>query len=97
MEKVRPWCGQPSDRGRLKNRTEHNMAADTVENAYLAAALASGRGVKNNYIFGIPNPDLPIYYIVRSVAVVQSVHPISCTLSSVSLEYSEYTPLSFTS
>jgi len=22
MEKVRPWCGQPSDRGRLKNRTE---------------------------------------------------------------------------
>ena len=22
MEKVRSWCGQPSDRGRLKNRTE---------------------------------------------------------------------------
>ena len=22
MEKVRPWCGQPSDRGRLKNWTE---------------------------------------------------------------------------
>ena len=21
MEKVRPWCGQPSDGGRLKNRT----------------------------------------------------------------------------
>jgi len=21
MEKVRPWCGHPSDRGRLKNRT----------------------------------------------------------------------------
>jgi len=21
MEKVRPWCGQPSDRGQLKNRT----------------------------------------------------------------------------
>jgi len=21
MEKVRPWCGQPSDRGLLKNRT----------------------------------------------------------------------------
>jgi len=21
MEKVRPWCGRPSDRGRLKNRT----------------------------------------------------------------------------
>ena len=24
MEKVRPWCSQPSDRGRLKNRTEQN-------------------------------------------------------------------------
>jgi len=22
MEKVRAWCGQPSDQGRLKNRTE---------------------------------------------------------------------------
>jgi len=22
MEKVRPWCGQPLDRGLLKNRTE---------------------------------------------------------------------------
>ena len=26
MEKVRPWCGQPSDRGRLKNRTELHAA-----------------------------------------------------------------------
>jgi len=24
MEKVRPWCGQPSDRGRLKNRTKQS-------------------------------------------------------------------------
>ena len=24
MEKLRPWCGQPSDRGRLRNRTEQN-------------------------------------------------------------------------
>ena len=24
MEKVRSWCGQPSDRGRLRNRTEQN-------------------------------------------------------------------------
>jgi len=23
MEKVRPWCRQPSDRGRLKNRTAY--------------------------------------------------------------------------
>ena len=26
MEKVLPWCGQPSDRGRLKNRTEQNRS-----------------------------------------------------------------------
>ena len=24
MEKVHPWCGQPSDRGRLYKRTEQN-------------------------------------------------------------------------
>jgi len=24
MEKVSPWCGQPSDRGRLKYKTEHS-------------------------------------------------------------------------
>ena len=27
MEKVRPWCGQPSDRGRLGNKTEQNTRA----------------------------------------------------------------------
>jgi len=25
MEKVRPWCGQPSDRGRLKNRNRNRI------------------------------------------------------------------------
>jgi len=29
MEKVRTWCGQPSDRGRLKNRTEQNSITPT--------------------------------------------------------------------
>ena len=24
-EKVRPWCGQPSDRGRLQNSTERTF------------------------------------------------------------------------
>ena len=27
MEKVRPWCGQPSDQARLKNRTEQSSPA----------------------------------------------------------------------
>ena len=31
MEKVRPWCGQPSDRGRLKNRTEQNQNEVYIE------------------------------------------------------------------
>ena len=26
MEKVRPWCGQLSDRGRLTNRKQHKKA-----------------------------------------------------------------------
>ena len=30
MEKVRPWCGQPSDRGRLRNRTEQLSICGTV-------------------------------------------------------------------
>jgi len=40
----------------------------TIENAYAATPHAPNHvtgeeGVKNNYIFGIPDPDLPIYYI----------------------------------
>jgi len=35
MEKVRPWCGQPSDRGRLKNRKEQNNCS----NVFLAALV----------------------------------------------------------
>jgi len=31
MEKVRPWCDQLSDRGRLKNRTEQNRTFDNRE------------------------------------------------------------------
>jgi len=26
MEKVRPWCGQPSDRGRLRNRNRNRIS-----------------------------------------------------------------------
>ena len=25
MEKVRPWCGQPSDRGRLKEQEQNRL------------------------------------------------------------------------
>jgi len=30
MERVRPWCGQPSDRGRLKNITETWLLVESV-------------------------------------------------------------------
>jgi len=32
MENVRPWCGQPSDRRRLKNRTETRTQTRYSEN-----------------------------------------------------------------
>ena len=34
MEKVRPWCGQPSDRGRLMNRTGRLMMRALVLQQY---------------------------------------------------------------
>jgi len=37
MEKVRPRCGQPSDQGRLKNRTEQNNTGVQRSAAHLAA------------------------------------------------------------
>ena len=36
MEKVRPWCGQPSDRGQLKNRTDANGISQDSEPAVAA-------------------------------------------------------------
>jgi len=33
MLKVRPWCGQPSDQGRLKNRTEHEQPEGRIGDA----------------------------------------------------------------
>jgi len=38
MEKVRPWCGQSSDRGRLKNRTARTVTTTTTAAAAAAAA-----------------------------------------------------------
>jgi len=52
----------------------HNVSRlVTIENAYAATAHAPNhvireQGVKNNYIFGIPEPDLLIHYAL-SVAL----------------------------
>ena len=32
MEKLCPWCGQPSDRGRLRNRTEQTLGRMHIPN-----------------------------------------------------------------
>ena len=38
MEKVRPWCGQPSDRGRLKNRTKQY---DTINRGRISTSAVT--------------------------------------------------------
>ena len=35
MEKVRPWCGQPSNRGQLKNKTTNSVNARSTNMTYL--------------------------------------------------------------
>jgi len=43
MEKVRPWCGQPSDRGRLKNRTELEATSKGKERRGIGTEWEGGR------------------------------------------------------
>jgi len=46
MEKVRPWCGQPSDRGRLRNRTEQiSDLPSRVVVEFVLEAGATGRAL----------------------------------------------------
>ena len=41
MEKVHPWCGQPSDPGRLKNRTELKDISKRMQQLHSARAISS--------------------------------------------------------
>jgi len=50
MEKVRPWCGQPSDRRRLKNRTEISQQS-LVRTVYPPSWRGQGH-VTHFYIWG---------------------------------------------
>jgi len=45
MEKVRPLCGQPSDRGRLKNRTDCFSVVIYVDIVILALSWRGFRGL----------------------------------------------------
>ena len=39
MEKVRPWCGQPSDRGRLKNRNRSYIGHKHIQTVVLESIV----------------------------------------------------------
>ena len=46
MEKVRPWCGQPSDRGRQKNRTEPcTVKQHSASNSWITSTNAGYHSV----------------------------------------------------
>ena len=48
MEKVRPWCGQPSDQGRLKNRTVATVCVTLkVAQGRLKRRSSMGRASQN--------------------------------------------------
>ena len=43
MEEVGPWCGQPWDRGRLRNRTEQNAAAREAREDFNRGDVSAGQ------------------------------------------------------
>ena len=57
MEKVRPWCGQPSDRGRLKNRNRL---------AYLPPAFAPVGSERGDDVLNVVTGSVERVRIVRT-------------------------------
>ena len=53
MDKVRPWCGQPSDRGRLKNRTELVFVSRII---FWSGCFASSRLPRPGQLTALPHP-----------------------------------------
>jgi len=62
MEKVRPWCGQPSDRGRLKNRTSLQPEA-ILFYSKVKMQKAFGDRVPSGPARGSPRPPRPYIWI----------------------------------
>jgi len=54
MEKVRPWCGQPSDRGRLKNKTELEATSKGKERRGIGTEWEGGEGMRKGRYHAIP-------------------------------------------
>ena len=42
MKKVRPWCGQPSDRGRLKNRNRNSSGSGSGDGGSGGSSSSDG-------------------------------------------------------
>jgi len=59
MEKVRPWCGRPSDRRRLKNRTEQYSRATEIR--VFAVVGSSFSEAKRETVIVIVVCDLTFY------------------------------------
>ena len=75
MEKVHPWCGQPSDRGRLKNRTaciRSILISSHVVHSSLLRYFTTGRGAE-------------YYNIAVSMFVCRSV----CLVSDLKSNFNE--------
>jgi len=77
MEKARPWCGQPSDRGRLRNRTERDEVTE----------WSRKRMVLKNCICRTSVVDQPVVYVVL-LSCIDTIQPlvqlvVSCTLGVI--------------
>ena len=62
MEEVRPWCGEPWDRGRLKNRnrtvTDRRTVLTTRSGAAAAAAAAAAADMNLPFVTESAEPRL---------------------------------------
>ena len=64
MEKVRPWCGQPSDRGRLRNRTERWCVKTVRYGAALHRCVTAVHyGVLQHYVTTMHDGSALQYYV----------------------------------
>ena len=90
MEKVRPWCGQPSDRGRLKNRTgtrsvqqDDRQKTDMI---YTTAVLACAVRIRSVAIIGLRRSaaNLTRCFWIGADRQSASIIEAFCRLTSVS-------------
>ena len=77
MEKVRPWCEQPSDRGQLKNRTGAPvtklwMVVQNAENG----VVSGGQGALKDFLFNFIETMLLSYIVFEIQLAICRKSPI---------------------